>query len=145
MGFLLCFGHCGRESNDAWTAIIRALYSLWKRLQKRLKAPQNGSWSRFPKWGYIAPWQQAKKRLLASKVRLHGSLATGQKKAPGFHQSEATWLPGNKDVLFFMLISVKMPTIVGILTFMRMINFMLIWVEHEKGNYRKSVQFCPNS
>ena len=31
-----------------------------------------------------------------------------------------------------MLINVKMPTIVGILTFMSMINFILRWVEHEK-------------
>ena len=29
------------------------------------------------------------------------------------------------DVVFIMLINVKMPTIVGILTFMSMINFML--------------------
>ena len=36
------------------------------------------------------------------------------------------------DVVFIMLISVKMPTIVGILTFMSMMNFMLSWVEHEK-------------
>ena len=33
------------------------------------------------------------------------------------------------DVLFIMLIHVKMPTIVGILTFMSMMNFMLSWVE----------------
>ena len=32
-----------------------------------------------------------------------------------------------------MLINVKMPTIVGILTFMIMINFMLSWVEHVKS------------
>ena len=31
-----------------------------------------------------------------------------------------------------MLINVKMPTIVGILTFMSMIYFMLSEVEHEK-------------
>ena len=37
------------------------------------------------------------------------------------------------DVIFIMLINVKMPTIVGILTFISMINFMFIWVEHEKG------------
>ena len=29
------------------------------------------------------------------------------------------------DVLFIMLINIKMPTVVGILTFMSMINFML--------------------
>ena len=34
-----------------------------------------------------------------------------------------------------MLINVKMPTIVGILTFMSMINFMLSSVEHEKSYY----------
>ena len=37
------------------------------------------------------------------------------------------------DVVFIMLINVKMPTIVGILTFMSRINFVLSWVEHEKG------------
>ena len=37
------------------------------------------------------------------------------------------------DVVFIMLINVKMPTIVGILTFMSRINFMLSWVEHEQS------------
>ena len=37
------------------------------------------------------------------------------------------------DVGFIMLINVKMPTIVGILTFMSRINFMLSRVEHEKS------------
>ena len=36
------------------------------------------------------------------------------------------------DVLFILLIIVKMPTMVGILTFMSMINFMLSSVEHTK-------------
>ena len=36
-------------------------------------------------------------------------------------------------VAFSMLINVKMPTIVGILTLMRMISFMLSLVEHEKS------------
>ena len=36
------------------------------------------------------------------------------------------------DVAFIMLINVKMPTIVGILTFMSMINFVLSRVEHRK-------------
>ena len=36
------------------------------------------------------------------------------------------------DVVFIMLINVKMPTIVGILTFMSMIDFVLSWVEHKK-------------
>ena len=39
------------------------------------------------------------------------------------------------DVVFIMLINVKMPTIVGILTFMSMINFMLSSVGHEKVLY----------
>ena len=34
-----------------------------------------------------------------------------------------------------MLINVKMPTIVGILKFMSMINFVLSWVEHKKKFY----------
>ena len=37
------------------------------------------------------------------------------------------------DVIFIMLINVKMPTIVGILTFMSMINFMLGSFEHDKS------------
>ena len=36
------------------------------------------------------------------------------------------------DVVFILLINVKMPTIVGILTFMSRINFMLTCVDHEK-------------
>ena len=36
------------------------------------------------------------------------------------------------DIVFIMLINVKMPTIVGILTFMSRIKFMLSRVEHEK-------------
>ena len=36
-------------------------------------------------------------------------------------------------VVFTMLINVKMPTIVGIFTFMSMINLMLSWFEHEKS------------
>ena len=36
-------------------------------------------------------------------------------------------------VVFIMLVNVKKPTIVGILTFMSRINFVLSLVEHEKG------------
>ena len=36
-------------------------------------------------------------------------------------------------VAFIMLINVKMPTTVGILTFMSMISFVLNWVEHGKS------------
>ena len=36
------------------------------------------------------------------------------------------------DAVFIMLLNVKMPTTVGILTFMSRINFMLSIVEHEK-------------
>ena len=36
-------------------------------------------------------------------------------------------------MLFFLLINVKMPTIVGILTFMSRKNFMLNCIEHEKS------------
>ena len=39
------------------------------------------------------------------------------------------------DDVFIMLINVKMPIIVGILTFMSMINVMLSLVEHEKTFY----------
>ena len=37
------------------------------------------------------------------------------------------------DVVFIMLINVKMPTVVGILAFMSRIIFVLSWVEHEKS------------
>ena len=37
------------------------------------------------------------------------------------------------ECYFLLLINVKMPTIVGILTFMSRKNFMLSWVEHEKS------------
>ena len=37
------------------------------------------------------------------------------------------------DVVFIMLVNVKMPTIVGILTFMSRINLLISWVEHKKG------------
>ena len=36
------------------------------------------------------------------------------------------------DVVFILLINVKMPTIVGILTFKSSKNFVLSWVEYEK-------------
>ena len=48
----------------------------------------------------------------------------------------------HSDVVFILLINVKMSTIVGILTFMSMINSMLLWVEHEKKNtLPESTQF----
>ena len=34
---------------------------------------------------------------------------------------------------FILLINVKMPTVIGILTFMSRINFMLSCIEHEKS------------
>ena len=37
------------------------------------------------------------------------------------------------NVAFSMLINVKMPTLVGILTFISMLNFVLSWIEHEKS------------
>ena len=37
------------------------------------------------------------------------------------------------DVVFIMLINVKMPTFVGILTFMSRINLVLSRVEHRKS------------
>ena len=37
------------------------------------------------------------------------------------------------DVVFIMLINVKMPTIVGILTFMSRINFVLSWLSMKKS------------
>ena len=45
-------------------------------------------------------------------------------------------------MLFFLLINVKMPAIVGILTFMSRKNFMLSWVKHEKGFYNLGARNC---
>ena len=39
----------------------------------------------------------------------------------------------HSDVVFILHINVKMPTIVGILTFLNRINFMLSLVEHEQS------------
>ena len=49
------------------------------------------------------------------------------------------------NVVFIMLINVKMSTIVGILTFMSRINFMLIWVEHGKKFYNLRASPLPLS
>ena len=55
------------------------------------------------------------------------------------------------DVVFIMLINVKMPTIVGIVTFVSRINFVLSLVEYEKSfitsrpgyNDQIKMHFCP--
>ena len=47
------------------------------------------------------------------------------------------------DVLFIMLINVKMPTLVGILTYMSMINLVLISVEHKKRFITSRPGFRP--
>ena len=49
------------------------------------------------------------------------------------------------DVVFIMLIHVKMPTIVGILTFMSRINFVLSWVECEKSFITSGPDVCSFS
>ena len=43
-----------------------------------------------------------------------------------------------------MLINIKMPTIVGILTFMSMINFVLSRVGHDKKFYNLEARFSPD-
>ena len=45
------------------------------------------------------------------------------------------------DVVLIMLMNVKMPTIVGILTFTSRINFVFSWVEHEKKFYNLMALF----
>ena len=44
-------------------------------------------------------------------------------------------------MLFFLLINVKMPTIVAIVTFMSRKIFMLNWAEHEKKFYNLGASF----
>ena len=41
--------------------------------------------------------------------------------------------PSLSDVIFIMLINVKIPTVVGLSTFLSRINFVLSWVEHWKS------------
>ena len=51
-------------------------------------------------------------------------------------------------MLFFMLMNIKMPTVVGILTFMSRKNLILSRVEHEKFFYNlgaRSCNYCPVS
>ena len=50
----------------------------------------------------------------------------------------SAFLGSDEPRIFFPLINVKMPTIVGILSFMSRKNFMLSWVEHEKSYSTKS-------
>ena len=47
------------------------------------------------------------------------------------------------DVVFIMLINVKMPKIVGILTLMSRINFVLSVVEYEKSFITSGLIFYP--
>ena len=47
--------------------------------------------------------------------------------------------------VFILLTNIKVPTIVGILTFMSKINVMLSWVEHDKKRYDLKVRIRPNS
>ena len=53
-------------------------------------------------------------------------------------KNQEIWLVVGSDkprMLFSLFKNVKMPTIIGILTFISRKNFMLIWVEHEKNFY----------
>ena len=49
------------------------------------------------------------------------------------------------DVVFIILINVKMPTIVGFLTFISRINFVLSWVEYEKKLYNLGARLVDMS
>ena len=59
-------------------------------------------------------------------------ISTAQKKLK-YRQIKKFLALSFSDVIFIMLINVKMPIIVGILTFMSRTNFVLSWVEHEKS------------
>ena len=52
---------------------------------------------------------------------------------------------GLSDVVFIILINVKMPTIVGILTFMNRMNFVLSCVEHGKSFITSRPLICSGS
>ena len=49
-----------------------------------------------------------------------------------------------KYVVFILLINVKMPTVVGILTFMSRIKFIFSGIEHEKGFITSRPGFVPD-
>ena len=59
-------------------------------------------------------------------------LLMGRKKSNQTNKTDKFLALNFSDAVFILLINVKMPTIVGILTFMSRINFVLSWVEHEK-------------
>ena len=50
-----------------------------------------------------------------------------------YHQFKLFSYKAELSMKFFLLINIKMPTIVGILIFISRKNFMLNWVEYEKS------------
>ena len=58
-------------------------------------------------------------------------ISTAQKTLK-YQQMKQFFASSLSDVVFIMLLNVKMPTIASILTLMSRINFVRIWVEHEK-------------
>ena len=71
-------------------------------------------------------------KMKISKVTDYAAL-TDHKKKLKYRQIKKLLASSLSDVVFIMLINVKMPTIFGILTFMSRINFVLSWVEHGKS------------
>ena len=68
-------------------------------------------------------------------------ISTAKKKKKTYRQIKKFLALSLSDLVFIMLINVKMPTIVGILTFMSRINFMLE-LNMEKVLYPRGQSVC---
>ena len=115
---------------------------LWKTMQIQIRqllqkpADQDPQFS-IQLWTHACLWNQA------SGIRRRGYKTFFTLKTTGYEISTAhkninlkkdfSCFKTLSKCVFIMLISVKMPTIVGILALMSMINFMLNWVVHEKS------------
>ena len=79
-------------------------------------------------WAIHATWPRGYKTFFMLNSVEHEIL-----NAHTYKKYQEIWLFTGSDkpgMLFFLLTDVKMPTIVGILTFMSRKNFMFSWIEH---------------
>ena len=75
----------------------------------------------------------SEKAIFAARPRGYKTFLCSAQLSTKFQLLIKTYKPTNEDVVFIMLMNVKMPTIAGILTFTSRINFVLSSVEHEKS------------
>ena len=95
-------------------------------------------------WQEIHIWARGYKTFIMLNSIEHEIINTHKYKK---YQGNSNFLGSDKPrMLFFQLVNVKMPTIVGILTFLSRKNFVLSWVEHEKSFITSGPGFqvtCP--